>query len=80
LLFKEVALQGLILHFDLSVNSSDIIQGLLDRTTLSPNPDRPPLKIGPFLERLSSKPKDLHIAILSLFLKDSHAESSKSLG
>jgi hypothetical protein len=80
LLSKEVALQGLILHFNLSVDSSDIIQGLLDGTTLSPSPDGPPLKIGPFLRRLSSKPKDLHIAILSLFLKDSHAESSGSLG
>ena len=56
----------MILHFNLSVNSSDIIQGLLDGTTLSPSPDWPPLKIGPFLGRLSSKPKDLHIAILSL--------------
>jgi hypothetical protein len=80
LLSKEVALQGLILHFNLSVNSSAVIQGLLDGTTLSPSPDGPPLKIGPFLGRLSSKPKDLHIAILSLFLKDSHAESSGSLG
>jgi hypothetical protein len=80
LLSKEVALQGLILHFNLSVDSSDVIQGLLDRTALSPSPDGPPLKIGPFLGRLSSKPKDLHIAILSLFLKDSHAKSSGSLG
>jgi hypothetical protein len=70
----------LILHFNLSVDSSDIIQGLLNGTTLSPSPDGPPLKIGPFLERLSSKPKDLHIAILSLFLKDSHAELFESLG
>jgi hypothetical protein len=80
LLSKEVALQGLILHFNLSVDSSDVIQGLLDGTTLSPSPDGPPLKIGPFLKRLSSKPKDLHIAILSLFLKDSHGKSSGSLG
>jgi hypothetical protein len=71
-----IALQGLILHFNLSVDSSDVNQGLLDGTTLSLSPDGPPLKIGPFLGRLSSKPKDLHIAILSLFLKDSHAESS----
>ena len=80
LLSKEDALQGLILHFNLSVKNSDIVQGLLDGTTLSPSPLWPPLRIGPFLERLSSKPKDLHIAILSLFLKDSHAESSGSLG
>jgi hypothetical protein len=62
------------------VDSSDVIQGLLDGTTLSPSPDGPPLKIGPFLGRLSSKPKDLQIAILSLFLKDSHAKSSGFLG
>ena len=79
LLSKEDALQGLILHFNLSVDSSDIIQGLLDGTTLSPSPDWPSLKIEPFLGRLSSEPKDLHIAILSLFLKDSHAKLSRSL-
>jgi hypothetical protein len=53
-----------------------IIQGLLDGRDLAPSPDWPPLKIGPFLGRLSSKPKDLCIAILSLFLKDSHSDSS----
>jgi hypothetical protein len=80
LLSKKDALQGPILHFDLSVACSDVIQGLLDETTLAPSPDWPPIKIGPFLGRLGSKPKDLRIAILSLFLKDSHSELFGSPG
>jgi hypothetical protein len=62
------------------VDRSDVIQGLLDETTLAPSPDWPPVKIGPFLGRLSSKPKDLRIAILSLFLKDSQSELFGSPG
>jgi len=80
LLSQEDALQGPISHFNVGAGSSDVIQGLLDGATLAPSPDLPPLTIGPFLGRLSSKPKDLRIAILSLFLKDSHAESSGSPG
>jgi hypothetical protein len=80
LLSKEDALQGLIFNFKLRVDISYIIQGLLDGTTLAPSQDWPAVKIGPFLGRLSSKPKDLSIAILSLFLKDSHCESSGSPG
>lgn len=69
-------------HISISVRivQTLIIQGLLDGTTLAPSPDWPPLKIGPFLGRLSSKPKDLHIAILSLFLKDSRSELFGSPG
>lgn len=65
MLSKEDALHGAILHFNLSVDTSDIIQGLLDEKTLAPSPDWPPVKIGPFLS-LGSKPKDLRVAILSL--------------
>jgi hypothetical protein len=80
LLSKENALQGAILHFNLTVDASDIIQGLLDEATLAPSPDWPLVKIGPFLGSLGSKPKDLRIAILSLFLKDPHCETFGSPG
>jgi hypothetical protein len=77
LLSKEDALQGAILHFNPSLDSSDIIQGLLDAKTLAPSPNWPTVEIRPFLGTLgpSSKPKELRIAILSLFLKDSHSET-----
>lgn len=80
MLSKEDSLQGLILYFNLSVNPSDVIQGFLDETTLVPSPDWPSVNIGPFLGRLDSKPKDLRIAILSLFLKDSQSELFGSPG
>jgi hypothetical protein len=82
LLPKEDALQGAILHFNPSIHGSDVTQGLLDAKTLAPSPDWPSVKIGPFLGSLSlsSKPKDLRIAVLSLFPNDPHSETFGSPG